>query len=306
MKPKTQQNALPSAAKQRGVIIVCILAMAALGILPSVEGATLIFEPAAPSALIDFDNLGSGDSISTIGWTGSGTDYILGAAPRQPDINPSGMAIQADNSTTRRNAASPLQTITPAFTLNDTVYFSGWFNRIDAGNSGGAILLNPSEGAGYLGGYGIVDAGSNAFALYDGNGARHSSLQTAAANTWYEIALVIDLNAEDVSLSLGYLFVRNVTAGESAFTLIEDLAGISMAYTDAFNATHFGKFSATSFRNQAQIDNLAAGIGTLTPIPEPSSLPVLGTVLLLLWQFSSRSSRVRTDFSRFQATGRIH
>lgn len=261
-----------------------VVVLTASVFLTNANAQLFTFEPEAPRVWIDFENLDIDDPISTIGWTGTGNGNILGAEPRQPGINPSGVAIQADASTTRLSAASPAQTVTPAFTSNDTLYFSGWFNRTTSGNSGGAVLLNGSSS---LGGFGIMDTGTNAFILY-AQGERLTSSWTATANTWYEIALVIDLNPQDISLSLGYLFVRNVTAGESEFALVEDLAGISMGYTDVLNATHFTHFSTTAFRSSSQIDNLAAGIGTLTQIPELNSLSALGGMILLTSLLLSR------------------
>ncbi len=280
------QISMRAAARFFGQPILLVLVSIALlaGTTRAPAATVLTFTPSQTRTSIDFENLASGASASTIGWTGSEVANVTGTSPRQPTSSLGSRVIQVDSGTTRRVITSSAQTITPAFTTSETIYFQGSINRTTSASSGARVVLRNSANAN-LGGFGVVDAlasnnVANPFGLMTANGTWYYSSEAVAANAWYEVRLVIDLNASDITLSVGHLFVRNVTAGEADFRLVEDLSNINMGYTTDLNATQFTYWRIESFRASAQVDNLIGGVGTFA-IPEPTTVAFFTLATLL-------------------------
>lgn len=233
--------------------------------------------------IVNFESLQPGDAV----W---GNSSIVASAPAQPHVNPSSV-VMTPSGTDRRAAFSPSQTVSPSFDIGDTLYFSAWIYMINSSTSGARIQIasentGGSTSSGKLGGFGIMDTSTDAFSFYtidsEGTGAWIQSETKATRQAWYEVVMAIEINTEDVSKSLGYLFVRNHTAGETGYTLIEDLAGIEMSwFTEEHNpANSFQYWRVENFRNGAQVDNLIAGTAVMN-IPEPGSVvSVLGGLLI--------------------------
>lgn len=254
--------------------------LAASVFLTGANAATLTFQP---SVTENFETLGIGNPVSDIGWTGS-TNYFLGAVPRSG--NPSNIALEVAADNTRRVVWSPGQS--PTFT-GDTLYFSAQFNIINNGESGARVQIastntGGSTAAGKLGGFGITDTVSHTFSFYDaGIGGWVYSDVSAAANTWYELALVIELNPTTLSNSLGYLYYR--TVGQEEFTIVPEFNGYQMSwYTADLNASDFAYWRIENARVSAQLDNFAAGM----VVPEPTTALLIS---LSLFAFLSRRRR---------------
>ncbi len=252
------------------------------GLVGAVQAATITFTPGTPTFEMKYAGLVIGSGVDTIGWTGTDPvpKEVVGATPRTGGYGGSTPVITP--STTGRKAITSPAMPASSFELGDVVYVSGWFNRINANTSGARVLLR-TDPFGYAGGFGILDqkgsqAEPNPFALYGGTGWHYSNTG-AIADHWYEIALVIAIDPVDITLSLGYLFVRDATLGETEFRLIEDLAGISMGYTEAHNINNFKYWRIEGLQNQAQLGSLAIGKGVLS-IPEPSTVALQIAALL--------------------------
>ncbi len=259
--------------------VFCLTASMAMSLASA--DAAVVYSPETPRILLDFEGMTADQTLSSTGWTSTGAANISAKAPRTGSGGATGnVALQAADSGSASDwvALSPGQTATPAFSLSDTIYFSAYMNRISSLASGSRVLIRRSSDPStqFLGGFGIVNSGSNYFTAYY-DGAWHSTTVSAAANKWYEVALVIQMNAADVSQSLGYLYVRNVTDG-GGYELLTSEAGFNMGYSESFNATQFDTFRLANFRNSAQVDNLAAGV---IAIPEPSGAALIGGSLLL-------------------------
>ncbi len=267
-------------------ILVGLLAL--LAPLPAAHCAVLTFNPMATT---NFDNMTAGQAITSltpswtgIGWTGTGASSMVAAKPAGTG-NSSAMAINASGGT-KIGALSPQQSLPSAFTdatTGDTLYFSAWL--IHNGGGGSVVFNSGSSASGYtftLGGFGITEGATRRFTyLMDTNGDGVPELITSGVepdrNAWYEIALVIELDATDYANSLGSLYYRK--AGELEFIVLPEFDGVKMSWwTPDLNATDFAYYRLDSARNNFQIDNLSVGM----VIPEPSMGMLSGAALIAL------------------------
>ena len=224
----------------------------------------MLFNPNPPKIGVDFTALGSGDPITDLtGWSGSAT--IVGAAPRDSAHNPHATVLTTEQ-TSNVTATSPGQTLSPALTTSDTVYFSAWINWSGSTSSNVRITLKDADNYS-LGAFGLA---SKQFGMADANGNWLYSTETLSANKWYELAMVVDLDEANLALSRGYLFVRDVAAGSDFHLLSGFEDGVVMGYGSSLNATAFSKWDL-QLRNLVQIDNLSVG----TAVPEPGSLSLV-------------------------------
>jgi hypothetical protein len=262
-------------------------------LLPGESRAALIFTPNTPVASVDFTGLDAGDPITDLsGWSSDTPSDVVGAAPRQPLVNTHSTVLTTTN-TSNRFASSPAQ---PSGLLSGgTVYFSAWINRAASASSGSRILLQDTGGTS-LGGFTIEPGSPNRFGLTGTDGVYSYGSASALSSVWYEVALVIDLNPTDTSLSRGYLFFRDI-ALQPDFQIVAGLEnGILMGYTSSLDATDFSKWSV-QVRNGVQIDNLEVGTGILA-IPEAGSLSLLfGAALALVAIHRLRFRHVATAVS---------
>lgn len=251
-------------------------------------------------SVIDFESLAIGAPAKTgtenwTAWTGSAT--TTGSAPRNTG-NTSNVALTAPAATgasERQTGFSPVQG--DPFTSSDsTLYFSAWFNRINNASSGARLVLdygNVGSGGMKLGGFGVMDSSGSKIALWTWDSTANSgaggpvwvqSDVSAVSNVWYEIALVIQIDSSDISKSLGSLYYRDVTSGQTDFTLVTFNNGATTSFemswfTSGQNARDsFAYWRYESFQGSAQIDNLATGV----VVPEPSAALLGGCALLLL------------------------
>lgn len=275
----------------KNIITRSLIMLAGLALSGVVHAAEFTFTPDAPVVSVNFTNLDVGDPIKDLsGWSGDANNEIVGIAPRSPLVNTNSTVITTTN-LAAQYATSPDQTLTPEFLSNDVLYFSAWMSRSSSASSGGRIYLQDS-GDNALGGFAYEPASARRFGLQDATGAWHYGTNKYSDNIWYELALVIDLNLTDITLSRGYLFYREAT--QSDFQIVEGLEdGALMQYTLSLNATNFAHWE-TYVRNNVQIDNLAIGTGTLI-IPEVSSLHLLlGSILafVLMRRFRVRRGQM--------------
>ncbi|HWL52056.1 MAG TPA: hypothetical protein VNQ90_06455 [Chthoniobacteraceae bacterium] len=275
------------------------VAMASLTCLAGVaHAAVLTFTPGTPIVTTTYAGLTVGNSITDIGWTGAAAPaatsptYILGATPRGTGYGGSSPVIEATPGA-RRLASSPEVTGLPEFKGGDTVYFSAWVNRIGSQSSGARVALR-TVSASYVGGFGIVDTKpsgmevGNTFAIGVTIWSEDDqpslkwiySEEQAKANHWYEMALVVEVDPVDITLSLGSVFVRDATAGETEFRPVEGLTGITMGFTEDRNLNQFTYWRLEGFQNSVQLGSLS--VGKVAAIPEPStaSLQLAAAVLL--------------------------
>ncbi len=245
--------------------------LALLAPLPTAHCVELTFEPMATT---NFDNMAEGQAISTLTppWTETGESSIVATMPAGTG-NASDMVIHAPG-TTRIGALSPQQVLPSAFTgatTGDTLYFSAWL--LKNGGGGSVIFNSNSLASGYtftLGGFGIAEGATGYFTYLtdaDGDGLPElaNSATIAERNTWYEVALVIRLDATDYANSLGYLYYR--AAEDLEFTVLPEFNGVKMSWwTPSFSATDFAYYRIDSARNHFQIDNLSVG----RVVPKPS------------------------------------
>jgi hypothetical protein len=112
------------------------------------------------------------------------------------------------------------------------------------------------------------------------------SAESATVNHWYEMRFIIALNHDDITLSLGYLYVRDATTGETEFRLLQDIAGVNLGLTAGALAIDHWRIEA--LRNGGQMGSLS--FGTAQSIPEPSTVVLtLGTALFAGRRFFRRS-----------------
>ena len=260
-----------------------LVLLALLAPLPAAHCVELTFDPQVTT---NFDNMTEGQAISTLAppWTGTGASSIMAAVPASTG-NSSAMAIHAPG-TTRIGALSPQQTLPSAFTsatTGDTLYFSAWL--LKNGGGGSVVFNSNSLASGYtftLGGFGITEGAKGYFTyLTDVNGDNLPELATstilAERNTWYEMALVIRLDATNHANSLGYLYYR--AEKHTEFTVLPEFNGVKMSWwSSGFNATDFAYYRIDSARNSFQIDNLSVGIVA----PKPSVGMLSGEVGITL------------------------
>ncbi len=268
----------------------------------SISHASTIAESYEQRSVIDFENLAIGAS-PTVGtehwaaWTGSAN--VAGRAPLVSQGNASDIALQVISG---RESGFSSQQVNP-FTASDNVlYFSAQIYRTNSSTSGARILIdNTNAGGGTtskMAGFGVMDVAGAAFAFYDPTegvaGTWISSDMSATHSKWWEVSLVITINETDISKSLASLYVRNLTDGQTDFTLVTFNGGTVTSFemswlTDERNVRdHFQYWRYTNFRSDAQIDNLAAGV---IAIPEPS-VALLGIGgLLMIPLFKNRLGR---------------
>lgn len=260
----------------------------------SLSHASTITENYQQRSVIDFEKLGIGaaPTVATTEWEAwTGSAATQGAAPNDPGHNSSGVALSAPGNT--RLAGFSPQQVNPLTAADEMIYFSAWIYRTANTTSGARITISETNTGGgltnKLAGFGVFDTAGKTFAFYNGsNNTWIESDVKAADNAWYEMALVIEINATDISKSLGSLYVRNVTANQTDFTLITFDGGTKTAFemswfTDDWNARDsYAYWRYDNFRSGAtgitQIDNLAVGV---VAIPEPS-VAFLGVGGLLL------------------------
>lgn len=259
----------------------------------SVSHASTILEDYQQRSLIDFENLaiGAAPTVATPEWEAwTGNSEVTGQAPRQNADNPSRVALQGP--VDRASGFSSAQA--NPFTASDqVVYFSAWINRTTSGGSGARIMVDDTNAGGgttpKMAGFGVMDVAGSAFAFYDPSqgvaGTWIASDLSASHSKWWEVALVVEIDASDISKSLGSLYVRDITAGQTNFTLVTFEGGTKTSFemhwmTNGRNVRdHFQYWRFTNFRIDAQIDNLAAGV---IAIPEPSvALLGMGGMFLL-------------------------
>lgn len=227
-----------------------------------------IFQPGEALVVVDFENLGEGEDITqrdADAWTGN--EGAVGATPMMPEVNASKMTLRAPGEE-RRVLFSNLQTLGASGEVTK-LFFSAWI-YLEVGGGAGArvqIATDNSVGSsadGKLGGFGIVDVSGNKFAMYvvepgQQTGTWIQSDTKAESKTWYEVALVVELNREYPEDSVGHLYIRNLTYGETDFTPVPDLMNVPLNwYIEGFTAEDFGYFRVENFRN-AQLDNLTVG-----------------------------------------------
>ena len=94
---------------------------------------------------------------------------------------------------------------------------------------------------------------------------------------WIEILLLIDQDPDDVTLSTGSLFVRNLSLGQDSFDAVPGLQDIPLGFSESLNAGTINTFVLDDVRFKVGIDNLAVGI-----IPEPGSFSLLALGMLAL------------------------
>jgi len=248
-----------------------VVLLALLAPLPAAHCVELTFDP---MVTMNFDNMTEGEAIDTLTppWIGAGASSIVAAVPAGAG-NSSAMAVNAPG-TTRMGALSPEQILPSAFTstaAGDTLYFSAWL--LKNGGGGSVVFNSNSLASGYtftLGGFGVAEGAIGYFTyLTDANGDGVPELANSATvalrNTWYEIALVIRLDATNYANSLGYLYYRAV--GDAEFSVLPEFNGVQMSWwTSSFNATDFAYYRFDSVRNNFQIDNLSVG----KVVPGPS------------------------------------
>jgi len=239
--------------------------------------AVLTFTPTETRSTVDFTGLADGESISTLGWTLDAASLYTGASARNDTSAPQARVVEVGGTATQQNSNGPAVSAEPIFAAGETVYFQAAMNRTTAVSSGVRIDLRDAGGQ-QLAGFGIVNSGPNAFSVY-ANGTWHTSATTATAFNWYELRLVIDLNPTDVTLSVGHLFIRNLTANETEFHLVEDLSNLNMGFTPEMNITSFNYWRFFNGRREAQIGNLTAGVGTLV-VPEGGTTAVAALAII--------------------------
>ncbi|HWL54351.1 MAG TPA: hypothetical protein VNQ90_18065 [Chthoniobacteraceae bacterium] len=262
----------------------CALLLAAA--MPVPLSAAPDFTPEEPRLVLDFNSLGVGAKVTSLpGWSGGNNDDIVGAAPRTPTQNPHSTILTTTNGQ-NQSVTSPAQTVTPALPSDATVYFSAWLNWSGSNSSNVRINLQNSEGIS-VGAFGLA---SKEFGMADADGNWTYSNLTLTAHQWYELALVVDLQPDDLAASLGYLYYRPVNS--DAFELLPGFEnGILMGYGTDLDATHFAGWSL-QLRNEIQLDHLTVGIAA---IPEPGSVALAAGALLLLFagRLVSRGSHGR-------------
>lgn len=257
--------------------IAAITAFSASSNKTNAQGYT--FVPNTPLYTEMFNGLDVGDQITTIGWSNSVTENPDAEGGTPPGTGYPGTLVLTNTTSTRNNLTSP---VLPAldFGLSNVLYASGYFYSTTGASSGARVLLRYASGGNhkFVGGFGILDTANKSFSLYNDTGWVYSS-ESAIANHWYEIALVVQLDESDISLSKGYLFVRDATAGETSFRLIEDLAGIPLGYTESHQFSTFTNWRIEGFRSNGRFGLLSVGTGTLViPETKTSSLLLFGTL----------------------------
>lgn len=262
-----------------------VVLLALLAPLSTAHCVVLEFDPMVTT---DFEDMTEGQAISTLTppWTGSGAPSIVAAVPAGTG-NSSDMAIQVPGVTVR-TAVSPQQSLPSAFTgatTGDTLYFSAWI----LSNGGyGTLAFNVGDSTSLLanntlGGFGLTSSATPRYFTYfidadkDGEPELATSSVSIQANTWYEMALVVTLDATDFTNSLGYIYYR--AAGDAEFTALPEFNGVQMSWwSSSFNATDFGYYRISGARYDVQFDNLSAGM----VVPEPSTSILLGAAILSL------------------------
>lgn len=203
---------------------------------------------------VTLQNLQDDAPITTLGWTGKNAASIVGATSR---IEEEQKVMQASG-TSRTSAVSPPQQIQPPFESGDTVFFSAFVKRSGMASSGGRLRLQGSAGE-TIAGFGvadlIVDSLAGRFVLLENGQSWKFSEKVAAPNIWYEIVLV--LKQED-GKSLGSLYIRNVSLGDSHFDPVEDLQDIEIAVEAVAEA--FANWRIENFRADAQLGPLRTGV----------------------------------------------
>ncbi len=241
------------------------------------------FTPEPPKVVLDFTSLTNGTPVTDLtGWSGSSA--VVGTTPRSAGQNPRSIVLSTA-SASNQFVTAPAQTVPPPLLAGDTVYFSAWFNWSGSNSSNVRIFLENGDGVS-LGAFGLA---SREIGMADANGIWTYSDLSITAHQWYELTLVVDLQPDNLAASLGYLYIRPANSG-AAFELLSGFEnGILMGYGDNLNATHFAHWRL-QLRNEAQLDHLTIGVGTLQ-IPEPGSVALLAgaVTLLIAHRFARRS-----------------
>jgi len=249
-----------------------ILTLAAfLGTSFEGQAQSYIFIPDSPHYTETFNGLTPGSPITSIDWTNT-QGNVVGAASSDPEYPGS---IYITNSVSTQNQVTSTSLPLSDLPSSSVYYVSGYFYRNGA-NSGGRVLLRLDQSANYVGGFGIDSNGN--FVLYS-DSLHVSALPPVNTKQWYEIAFVVALNEADITQSKGYLFYRNVTAGETEFTLVDDLSGILLGYTESHNFSDFARWRIEGIRNSARIGEMKVGTGTLQVIPEAGTTVLILSVL---------------------------
>lgn len=220
-----------------------------------------------PASSIQFDQAELGQTIGQLNppWEGSGATEIVVAEPAGTG-HPGGKVIMVPG-TKRLTGLSAEQTLPEALTRpakGTWLYFSASLLK---NGGGGSITFHTNRAlTGYmftLAGFGIAE-GRHGYITFladsDGDGMpeMNNSSVVAKRNSWYEIVLAVDYNAQDPAASLGYLYYRELP--EKEYTVIPEFNGVKLSWWNpGFNATHFAFYRIDAARNNLQIDNLAMG-----------------------------------------------
>ncbi len=240
-----------------------LLAFSFLAAMPGETAAALLtFSPSTPSVEVDFGALAEGSPVTTLpGW--SGGSNIVSTAARDATHAPHAVVLSTTDS---GNVTTTSPVYSPGLPAGTTVYFSAWINWSGSNSSNVRISLFDGDGLS-LGAFGLA---SKQFGMAGTNGTWTYSSETIAANKWYELALVVDLDDTNPTASKGYLFVRDVSAGPDFRLLSGFESGVTMGYASGSDATHFANWSL-QLRNNVQLDTLAVGVA----IPEGRTASLL-------------------------------
>ena len=282
-------------------LAIAALAVAATLVAPSSKASTLLFVPDAPIHTTVFSGATTGQNVGdAFSWTGTTTNVAdtFVANPVSTGYGGQGQVIETQ-SADRRSVNSPSLGLSAGWNDSEYVFLSGWFLRTTTTNSGARLYIRSSD-ATVISGFGITDGISTPYAggtvdrghfMIAGSGVNFYSDEAAIANHWYEMRLVIKQDETDASLALGYLFVRDATAGDTSFRLIEDIAGVNLNY-ETVNLSLTDHWRVEALRAGGQIGSLAIGTGTM--IPEPSTVTLtLGAALFAGVRFLRKGRSAR-------------